>query len=367
MNVLILTTIMAPYRVSLFRELSKDFNLTVCFETKHDTSRNKLWYEEDTNHFKCIPLRNWDAPVGKIRWEITRMFSLCVPDVCIAYEYSTPTAMVFMQQCKFRHIPYLINCDGAFISKHWLKDRIKRYFISCASGCLANGTHAMEYFLHFGTQREKIHLHNFSTLYESNILPACMTTVEKADLKQRLSLQYKKTVISVGRFIPLKGFDVLLRAWSRMSPDYQLLLIGDGEEELSYRRYISENNISNITILPHQSFSAVLEYLKACDLFVLPTRSDVWGLVINEAMACGLPIITTDHCIAGLELVCNDENGFIVPVGDSDALAEKMRYILENDMLSSDMGQASLNKIRPYTIEKIARKLNLVLQKNFGG
>ena len=86
---------------------------------------------------------------------------------------------------------------------------------------------------------------------------------------------------------------------------------------------------------------------------MLPTKSDAWGLVINEAMAQGLPIITTDRCVAGVELVENGINGYIVPVDDNAALEEAVIRTLSEDYIA--MGKASLEKIRPYTIENMAR------------
>jgi len=88
-------------------------------------------------------------------------------------------------------------------------------------------------------------------------------------------------------------------------------------------------------------------------VFVLPTREDIWGLVINEAMAYGLPVITTDRCVAGLELVEDGVNGFIVPVKDVKLLAEKMNELLAAD--TAAMGAVSLDKVREYTIEGMVR------------
>ena len=86
---------------------------------------------------------------------------------------------------------------------------------------------------------------------------------------------------------------------------------------------------------------------------MLPTREDIWGLVINEAMAYGLPVITTERCVAGLELIENGVNGYVVPVEDAAALAEKINAVLSADL--HQMGEASLEKIRPYTLENMAK------------
>lgn len=93
------------------------------------------------------------------------------------------------------------------------------------------------------------------------------------------------------------------------------------------------------------------KYYMAADLFVLPTREDIWGLVVNEAMACGLGVITTNRCNAGLELIRNRENGYLVAVEDVHALREAMLEALEN---TEALGLCALETIRPYTVETMA-------------
>ena len=86
---------------------------------------------------------------------------------------------------------------------------------------------------------------------------------------------------------------------------------------------------------------------------VLPTREDIWGLVINEAMAQGLPVVTTNRCLAGLTLVENGENGYIVPVEDIEATKTAIEKVFEGDN-ASEFGKKSLEEIKNYTIERMA-------------
>ena len=103
------------------------------------------------------------------------------------------------------------------------------------------------------------------------------------------------------------------------------------------------------------SKSELKEYYLASDIFVLPTRSDVWGLVINEAMACGLPVITTDRCVAGMDLIKDGENGYVVHVDDVNAFAKKCNLILNDNELKTVMSSNNLEKIRYYTVENMAK------------
>ena len=103
------------------------------------------------------------------------------------------------------------------------------------------------------------------------------------------------------------------------------------------------------------------KYYKMADVFVLPTREDIWGLVVNEAMAYGLPVVTTDKCNAGLELIQNGENGYIVSTDNYIELEEGIRKTLDHSLV---MGNNALLKIGDYTIERMAVDHIATLQKN---
>ena len=97
------------------------------------------------------------------------------------------------------------------------------------------------------------------------------------------------------------------------------------------------------------------EYYKAADVFVLHTREDIWGLVINEAMSFGLPIITTENCLAGTELIQDGENGYIVPVDDVNGIAESIKKIFMSQEKYAEMQKNNHDKmLSQYTIEKMA-------------
>ena len=109
------------------------------------------------------------------------------------------------------------------------------------------------------------------------------------------------------------------------------------------------------------------EYYKAADLFVLPTREDIWGLVINEAMNYGLPVITTTACVAVQELVENYKNGFILNIKNENEMTyelnKKICLIFETSGMKQRMGKESLKMIEKYSIENMAVAYEKVLQR----
>ena len=108
------------------------------------------------------------------------------------------------------------------------------------------------------------------------------------------------------------------------------------------------------------------EYYAAADLFILLTRGDVWGLVINEAMMFGLPVLTSDKCIAGLEMIQDEENGYIFTLDNIDLIVERIKELLSNQDLRNKMAENNIRKADEYTFEKMAEK-HITLLGNMGG
>lgn len=354
-KVFVLSTFPAPYRIGVFNELNKYVDLTVYFERVFDESRNPEWFEKNFNDIKGGLLLGADDPKKKLKTEIIKLILKNNFDLVLVYEYSTPTAALLMLICRIMGIPYFINVDGAFIKGNPIKNAVKKIFISGAEACLANGEHAKKYLLKFGAKEEQIFNHNFSSLYTKDIITNVINNETKKSLKRKYNLPENKTAISVGQFIYRKGFDILIKAWNEVNSEFNLLIIGGGEMENELKEQIDSFKLTNVNLIGFKHKEELFDYFKACDLFILPTREDIWGLVVNEAMACGLPVLTTDKCIAGLELIENYLNGFIVPVEDSKALAGRINQLLTNDRMIEEMGKRNLEKIRPYTIENVAR------------
>lgn len=342
----------APYRAGLFKKLSEFHDVFVVFERNEDINRSEEWFIKEFN-FKTVVLGSTQAK--KIYNNEKQMLNKY--DVVLAYDYASMSSIKLMITCIIIGVPYIINCDGAFIRRNFIKNLVKRFFITRAIACLASGEHAENYFLTYGAKKENIYRHNFSGLNKEDILKEPISLEGKKIIREKLGLSAnKKIVLSVGQFAYRKGYDVLLNAWKSMDQCTTLVLIGGGDKETEYRKFVANNKMKNVIIHGYQPKNILSEYYKAADLFVLPTREDIWGLVVNEAMAFGLPVVTTSKCIAGLELINNYENGFIVPVEDSNAITEKAKLILNDSGLANKMADNNIKKIQDYTIGKMAER-----------
>lgn len=348
LKALVIAEIPAPYRVDIFLEMAKNIDLDVFFQDNKDQSRSPDYFVKSG----ALKFSILDDQINQNIFKST-LSKIQDYDLLIAYHPVCKAALQAEWVCRRNHIPYFVNIDGAFINPNLIKDTIKRWVYRNAAGCFSGGSSATAYYLYYGVKKEKIFEYGFTSLHPEDILDGVIKKEEKENKRQELGLLNKKTIIAIGQFIPRKGFDILLKAWRLLSNiDAQLLIVGGGPDRCQYEEYITKNSLRNVKLIDFMSKDKLKEYYLASDIFVLPTREDIWGLVINEAMSFGLPVITTDRCNAGTQLIVDGENGYIVPV-DEAALAERMRALLMLPSLE-ELGQNNISKISDYTIENAA-------------
>ena len=344
----------APYRVAVFQGLGKEYDLDVFFESCKNENRNADWFCK-SGELEFHVLDNREA--WKIFWEKLKHISQY--DFVLAYDRTTKPGLLAINACILHKIPYFLNSDGWIYHNNLIKRAIKRIVYppqnKFASGFFCSGKAAAKGAKLYGAKDERIFYHPFSSLHQEDILGAPVSENEKKQIRDKLGLKQKTTVLTIGQFIPRKGFDILIEAGKSIGEKAQLLIIGGGDEREKYEDIIRENNIKGIRLLGFMPKAELAEYYKASDIFVLPTREDIWGLVVNEAMAYGLPVITTDNCMAGVELIENGINGYIVKTGSSEELFDKISLLLRRPELLKEMSVTNLEKIQYWTIENIVK------------
>ncbi|CVH77423.1 D-inositol 3-phosphate glycosyltransferase [Clostridiales bacterium CHKCI006] len=355
MKVLFLATIPSPYRVHFFNELGKHCELTVLFEKNFSKDRNSEWRQYNIKNFKAIFLRGIAVKANKAFCpEIVRVYKMVQHDVLIIGGYNTPTSMYLISFLRRHKIDFILSADGAQVkNEKTLAYKVKKYFISSASMWIGTSQSTKEYFLHYGAKKDCIEFYPFTSIYDNQVLLEPLTQSEKQNLRKKLGMDNKYTIISVGQFIYRKGFDILLDAACKLPRNVQFYIIG-GKPTDEYLMIIKKYKLENVYFLPFMNSAKLTEYYKASDLFVLPTREDIWGLVINEAAAAALPIITTTACVAGVEFIKKYENGVLVKKDDVQSLIKEITTLLEDEITQNKMALASLVAAHAYTFENMA-------------
>ena len=355
MKILFLTNIPSPYRVHFFNELGKLCDLTVVFERGASSERDSSWKTYNTEHFTPIFLRGIAHGVANAFCPgVIKHLTKDHYDHVIVTNFTSPTGMLAIAWLRMKKIPYWLESDGGFPkSGTGFKEKLKKYFMKGAAGYFSTADMHDQYYLQYGAAPDRIHRYPFTSLYQRDILDTPVTTEQKQVLRDKLGMKEQKILLAVGQFIHRKGFDVLMDAMAALPKDVGCYIVGGTPTE-SYLEQVNIHNLDHVHFVGFQSKEVLADFYLASDVFVLPTREDIWGLVINEAMAKGLPVITTDRCIAGLELVTEPGNGTIVPVGDAQTLAQAISRALDHTCVQDS--EQILKKINKYSFEEMASR-----------
>lgn len=347
-QVALLTNVPTPYRMPVFEALAEDVDLTVCFCQAEDPDRRwQVAPHSDRVNYRVYPACFLSLP-GHSRmvwnpglWPALRSAPF---DAYIAGENFTNllSVLTVWRVARFWRRPFVVwseAIDTAYASGHLVSNAYRRWLYRKADAFIAYGSKAKAYLVRRGAPAGRITIG--LQVVPSKQLPGPVAS------KATLGLAGKTVVLSVGYFVPRKGLEYLVRAFRQAaSEDDVLVLVGSGPEEAALK---AESLGDRRIFFPGYCEGAEkTSWYAAADVFVLPTLHDPWGLVVNEAMAFGLPIVVTDA--AG----CTDivlDNGLVVPARDINALADAVSCLLRDESLRSRMGQRSREVIATYTVE----------------
>ncbi|SEW39793.1 glycosyltransferase family 4 protein [[Clostridium] fimetarium] len=362
MKILWITNIPSPYRVDFFCEMGKLCELTVLFEMATSTERDISWKNYNFVNFQGIIMDGKEVDVDKtICFQIFKYLKKKKYDYIIVTNIATPTGIMAIEYMKLRKIRYILEGDGGFAkSGKGVKECLKKHLIQGAELYFSTSISHDDYWKTYGVKKEKIYRYPFTSIKENDICCDFIENHKKQIIRKELGITAENVILSVGRFINSKGYDVLLKACKYIN-NADLYIIG-GNPTTEYLKIIEDLGLSNVHFIEFKEKEELKKYFLMATVFVLPTRGDSWGLVVNEAMAYGLPVITTDKCVAGIELIKNFENGFITPVEDEKALTEKVNLILEDDALRLKMANNNIDIVRQYTIESMVKRHMEVLK-----
>lgn len=180
---------------------------------------------------------------------------------------------------------------------------------------------------------------------------------------QRSSLSIKR-VIAVGRYVYQKGFDQLLQAWAtieRQYPEWQLVVFGDGNRT-PYEQQMKELGIDdNRCHLYGPTTDIQQEYVNS-SIFVFSSRFEGFGMVLVEAMACGLPVVSFDCPCGPKDIVKDGEDGILVENGNIELLATSLSKMMRDEALRQAMSQAALKNVQRFRIEQIAEQWRKIFE-----
>ena len=177
-------------------------------------------------------------------------------------------------------------------------------------------------------------------------------------IPSQISTCTNKQVIAAGRYVEIKGFDRLIAAWKQVNekyPDWILKIYGEGPLREQFTAQAARLGLQNSCFLEH-AVPNIATKLQESSIFVLSSRFEGFGMVIVEAMACGLPVVSYACQCGPRDIISEGIDGLLVKEGDINGLATGINQLIENDELRQKMGRQARKKAEQYTIEKIGKQ-----------
>ena len=285
-------------------------------------------------------------------------------DLLWVHGYSTANTLLAMLTAKFLGIPVLLRAES------WLSDRprtvlrlaAKRLYFAflrhLVDGVLAIGSRNTEYWRYYFGGDFPIFQMPYAVDNDFFQQRSCEAAAGSDALRAELGLEPGRPVILfASKLQKRKHCDDLIDAYARLvsfrsnSPAPYLLIVGDGEERGNLQQQAARTGLPSICFCGFVNQSQLPRYLHLCTVFVLPSQHEPWGLIVNEAMNAGRPVIVSNNVGCQVDLVTDGVEGCVYPVRDVAALADALQRVLALPGAAEAMGANALKRISRWNFE----------------
>lgn len=340
--------------------------------------RFEVWFSDRT-----MPGRSWRVDESKWRFRYRYVPSITLwgrrfhfpflliasrrPDVLVS-GYSTPSwifGWLFARRLGVKTAFRVLATFDTWTRRHWMKELLKRRLFSRVDAIETPGKDGAAFAMRYGLPASRVFYATHTV--DINSLTEQWRIESKRRNTERREAGVSGTVfLYVGRLWRGKGIFTLLDAYRKFldtsRAEASLLLVGDGQDEREIREYCVRSGLTGVVFAGFRQKAELARHYAMADVFVFPTLGDPYGIVVDEAMACCLPVISTTAAGEIRDRVKDNVNGYLVPPGDSDAMSIFMRSLAEDGNLRKRMGEASRTLVEHHTPEQWARDFSLMVR-----
>ncbi len=368
-KVAMLTNIVSPYRKPVFESLAQtpgwEFRLFADAQTEFDRSWQVDLDTLPIENTYCLSWTRKTRTAGPIKYDqkltlhipYGLLFQLprFRPEIVISLELGFRTAFAALYT-KITGSDLVIWSYQSKISarQSWLRKKWRTLLLNQASAVVGMGSQARQVLIDWGVPKFKIQNAPNAANHDclADRLSEKEAEVRIRTIKQKFA-DHKKLAIVVGRLIPLKGIEQMLETWKRLPQpirnQWKLIFVGEGP----LNQLFESENSNEIELAGAVPPDCIADWYTAADLHIFPSCGDVWGLVVNEASACGTPTLCSVHAGCCDDLISEGKNGFKIDLSISESADLKLHKVLLNEHLNQ-IGLAAQKKISQYTIERMA-------------
>jgi glycosyltransferase involved in cell wall biosynthesis len=360
-RLVIITEIIAPYRIPVFNVLAQhpEIDLRVIFLATTDPSIRQWRVYAEEIKFSYDVLPSWRAKLKKynllLNQKVVDALLWAKPDTIICGGYNYLASWQALRWAKRNYVSFLLWCESTandYRAGYRVVELLKKIFFDKCDACIVPGTAAEEYAGQMGVSREHIFI-------APNAVDNDLFASRANDARQnapRLKTDFNlpaRYFLFAGRLVKSKGVFELLQAYGSLNENLRsqigLVFAGDGSLRAELQCIATSICPGNVRFAGFVQRDELASYYALADCLVFPTHSDPWGLVANEAMACGLPVICGQSAGCAADLV--KSNGRLIDSRNVDQLAHAMEELATDAELRRQMSHESLKIIRNYSPE----------------
>lgn len=365
-RLVLLTEIIAPYRIPVLNALARreGMDLHVIFLAETDKALRQWRIYTDEIRFSYEVLPSWRWRVGNWSFLLNRGLRRALDAaraetiVCGGYNYPAYwEALWWARRRGVRFVLWTESNERDNRSGRAVVEWMKRYFVNSCSAFVVPGKSSFAYLRTLGASKQLIFTAPNAV---DNIFFAAQAETTRAharEFRAKLKLP-SRFVLFAGRLVPEKGVFDLLEAYAKLEGNIRsevgLVFAGDGISRKGLALRATAISPGTVCFPGFAQREDLAGLYALAETLVLPTHSDPWGLVVNEAMACGLPIIVSSVAGCSLDLVQEGWNGHVVPPRDPQKLSGAINCLVRDRATRETMSARSLERIRSYSPEACA-------------
>ena len=309
-----------------------------------------------------------------INWGFGRRLRRKHFDALWVHGYARFVNWAAMLRAKAGGLKVLVRDEASEISadRSALRRQAKRLFfralVGVADAYLAIGSANRDYYLSQGIAPGRLFPMPYCVDNDFFASRASAAATSREDLRRSLGIEAGRPIILyASKFEARKRPDDLLRAYGHLLGELAgvakpyLLFVGDGDLRPALEAEAREKGLADIRFLGFRNQTELPALYELCDVFVLPSTREPWGLVVNEVMATGRPVVVSDRVGCAQDLVRNGVNGFVFPLGDTRALAAALKEVLGNPERARGMGLQSRAILATWTFAEDVAGLRAAL------
>jgi glycosyltransferase involved in cell wall biosynthesis len=368
-RVAILTEIISPYRIPVFNALARheEIDLKVIFLAETDPALRqwRIYKDEICFPHDVLPSRRLRARTSNLLLNTGLAASLnkFCPETIICGGYNYAASWQALRWARRRGVQFVLWSESNARDARGqgaLVEFLKAHFLKRCDRFVVPGRSAFQYLRSLGSPAESI-------FTAPNAVDSIFFAAQAAKIKSQPSVFREKFalpsrfILFVGRLVAKKGVFDLMQAYAKLGSELRsgvgLVFAGDGVSQTALSEQAKLIQPGTVCFPGFAQREDLAGLYALAEALVLPTHSDTWGLVVNEAMACGLPIIVTEVAGCASDLVEDGWNGYVVPPANPDRLSSAIDSLLRHPKMMQQMRAHSWERIQAYSAQACANGL----------